>query len=74
METIKHWAASLHQDYHPRRLVFAIDSYESDLPELLASRVALEQPVAYVCQGYQCEAPLVGEEAFNIWQRSRRGE
>ena len=71
METIKHWAASLHQDYHPRRLVFAIDSYESDLPELLASRVALEQPVAYVCQGYQCEAPLVGEEAFNNWQRNR---
>ena len=71
METIKHWAASLHQDYHPRRLVFAIDSYESGLPTLLASRSALEQPVAYVCQGYHCETPLVGEQAFENW-RSRR--
>ena len=71
IETIKRWAASLHQDYHPRRLVFAIDSHESGLPTLLASRSALDQPVAYVCQGYHCEAPLIGEQAFENW-RSRR--
>jgi uncharacterized protein YyaL (SSP411 family) len=71
IETIKHWAASLHQDYHPRRLVFAIDSHESGLPTLLASRSALDQPVAYVCQGYHCEAPLIGEQAFENWRSTR---
>lgn len=69
-EIIEHWAASLHQDYHPRRLIFAIDSHESGLPSLLASRSALDQPVTYVCQGYHCEAPLIGEQAFEDW-RSR---
>ena len=70
-ETAERWAAHLHRDYHPRQLVFAIDSHESGLPTVLASKSALDQPAVYVCQGFQCDAPLIGEQAFESWRQER---
>ena len=72
-DTIMRWAAPLHREYHPRRLIFAIDENTHDLPTLLATRSIQEEPVAYVCRGFECRAPLIGEHAFQTWQRSTVG-
>ena len=69
-DTIMQWAAPLHREYHPRRLIFAIDENANNLPTLLATRSIQEEPVAYVCRGFECKAPLIGEHAFQTWQRS----
>jgi uncharacterized protein len=51
------WQRVLNAGYHPRRLAFAIPS-DADLPGLLAERAARGAPVAYVCTGMTCRAPL----------------
>ena len=74
VDTIMRWATPLHQEYHPRRLIFAIDENTHDLPTLLATRSTQEEPVAYVCRGFECSAPLIGEHAFEAWKQSIAGE
>ena len=73
-DTIMRWATPLHREYHPRRLIFAIDENTHDLPTLLATRSTQEEPVAYVCRGFECSAPLIGEHAFEAWKQSIAGE
>ncbi len=67
LELINRWAAKLHTEFRPRRLIFTIDSNQPDLPALIEARPALAELTAYVCRGMRCEAPLVGETEFQDW-------
>jgi uncharacterized protein YyaL (SSP411 family) len=51
------WQRKLGGSYEPHRLAFAIPT-DAVLTGLLAARAAGEQPVAYVCEGMTCRAPL----------------
>ncbi|RMF95631.1 MAG: thioredoxin domain-containing protein [Gammaproteobacteria bacterium] len=51
------WLASVQAVYAPQRLAFAIPP-AARLPAGLALREAAEGPVAYVCRGSRCEAPV----------------
>jgi uncharacterized protein YyaL (SSP411 family) len=44
--------------YRPARLSFSIPDDAQDLPGLLAERRAGAEPVAYVCRGTECRAPI----------------
>ncbi len=64
-DVITQWRGSVAQLYAPRRLVFAIDAAETDLPGALVDRKALEgETVAYRCLGTHCELPLTSWEAL----------
>jgi uncharacterized protein len=56
--TIEDWRVQLAQLYAPARLVLAIPAGTADLPAALAARTARAAPVAYVCRGSSCSAPL----------------
>ena len=71
-EALSAWAASCRQRYAPRRLVFAIPSEEANLPGLLAERRPAAGPVAYVCQGHHCDAPITTLTALD--EAMREGE
>ena len=51
------WQRKLDREYEPHRLVFAIPN-DADVPGLLAQRAPRKGPVAYVCEGMTCRAPL----------------
>jgi len=56
---IEEWRAFLDAGFNPGRMTFAIDASETALPGLLAQRTAVgERPIAYVCQGTSCRAPV----------------
>ena len=56
---IERWRADAQKIYAPRRMVFAIDTAEADLPGLLAERTApAGESVAYRCVGTHCELPV----------------
>jgi uncharacterized protein YyaL (SSP411 family) len=62
---IARWADSAGRLYAPSRLIFSIDSDESDLPGLLAERKAIPgETVAYRCMGTHCELPVTSWEAL----------
>ncbi len=64
-DVITQWRGLVAKLYAPRRLVFAIDAVEMDLPGALADRKALEgETVAYRCLGTRCEFPLTTWEAL----------
>ena len=64
-DVITQWRGLAAKLYAPRRLVFAIDDAERDLPGALADRKALEgETVAYRCLGTHCELPLTSWEAL----------
>lgn len=51
--------------YNPQRLVFAIPSTETPLPESLTEYRAIKGKVlAYVCQGKECKPPIDNFEEF----------
>jgi uncharacterized protein YyaL (SSP411 family) len=52
------WQKVAQQGYRPHRLAFAIPGGAEDLPGLLAERRSASGPVAYVCAGTQCRAPI----------------
>ena len=56
--TIEGWRAHLARLYVPRRLTLAIPAEVSDLPPALADKTPRAGPVAYVCRGGTCSAPL----------------
>jgi len=58
-EEAAEWSASLARSYAPRRMVLAIPSDASGLPESLASKRARNATVAYICRGPQCSEPVV---------------
>nr|MBA3565199.1 thioredoxin domain-containing protein [Gammaproteobacteria bacterium] len=51
--------------YAPRRLVFFIPADVLDLPLALAEKAAGNDPVAYVCRGTTCSAPITSVDALN---------
>ena len=51
------WQALLDRGYHPHRLGFAIPN-DATLSGLLAERAPRSTPVAYVCAGMTCRAPI----------------
>ena len=59
------WRARATAGYAPRRLVLAIPDDDSDLPALLAERAPRGSPVAYVCEGHVCDAPVTEFAAFH---------
>jgi uncharacterized protein YyaL (SSP411 family) len=54
---IQTWQAALGKNYAPQRMVFAIPA-DAQLPPELAQKAALAAPVAYLCTGMTCSAPL----------------
>ena len=62
---LESWRARATAGYAPRRLVIAIPDDESDLPALLAERAPRGSPVAYVCEGHVCDAPVTEFAAFH---------
>jgi len=59
------WRDEAARLYAPRRLLFAIDEHEKDLPGALAARKAQAgETLAYRCVGTHCELPLKSFEAL----------
>ena len=72
-EALRPWTERCRRHYAPRRTVFAIPTGASELPGLLAERrPAAAGPVAYVCRGHHCEAPITTLEALD--EAMREGE
>lgn len=55
---IRDWQSCCASGYTPRRLCFAIPANEPHLPGALAPRAPKDRPVAYVCEGNVCSAPM----------------
>jgi uncharacterized protein YyaL (SSP411 family) len=58
------WSATLAQVYTPRRIVLAIPSDATSLPEALASKRPRDGTVAYLCRGPQCSEPITSPGAL----------
>ena len=56
--TIEGWRLALARFYAPHRLVLAIPAEAVDLPPALADKTPRAFPVAYICRGSTCSAPL----------------
>ena len=64
-DVLESWRARATAGYAPRRVVVAIPDDASELPALLAERAPRGIPVAYVCEGHVCDAPLTEFDAFH---------
>jgi uncharacterized protein len=56
--TIEGWSEKLAQVFAPSRLVLAIAADAGALPAALAEKTPRAGPVAYVCRGSTCSAPI----------------
>jgi uncharacterized protein YyaL (SSP411 family) len=64
-EEIARWRDSAAKVYAPRRMTFAINSDEANLPGALADRKSIEgETVAYKCVGTHCDLPVTTWEAL----------
>ncbi|HDP90019.1 MAG TPA: thioredoxin domain-containing protein [Thioalkalivibrio sp.] len=64
-EALADWQRMANRAYAPRRLSFAIPAGTEDLPPALATKQAPGNgPVAYVCKGMSCSAPIREREGF----------
>jgi len=62
---IARWRDSAAKIYAPRRMVFAIDASETDLPGALKDRKSIEgETLAYRCVGTHCDLPVTSFEAL----------
>jgi uncharacterized protein YyaL (SSP411 family) len=57
-EAIETWRRELDSVFAPRRWTVAIASDAQGLPPALAAKSGGAQPLAYVCRGMQCSAPM----------------
>ena len=62
--TIEGWRAQLARRYAPHRLLLAIPADAPDLPPALADKTPRAGPVAYICRGSTCSAPLDSLDAL----------
>jgi uncharacterized protein YyaL (SSP411 family) len=69
---IEGWRRELARPFAPRRLVLAIPADAPDLPPALADKAPRAGPVAYVCRGSTCSAPLDSLEALLAELRADR--
>jgi uncharacterized protein len=51
------WARDLGELYAPSRMILAIPS-DAELPPALAAKRGFDEPVAYLCTGMTCSAPM----------------
>ncbi|NNC66278.1 MAG: thioredoxin domain-containing protein [Gammaproteobacteria bacterium] len=58
------WQKFLNAGFNPHRTIFAIDDTQTDFPGLLAERRTQGGPIAYVCRGTTCGAPIDTLEAL----------
>jgi len=58
------WRRQLARSYAPRRMVIAIPADATALPDALATKVARERTVAYVCRGPVCSEPVYDFDAL----------
>jgi len=63
--TIEGWRRELARAYAPRQLVLAIPADAPGLPAALADKAPRAGPIAYVCRGNSCSAPLESFEALH---------
>jgi len=63
-EEISRWALAIGAVYTPKRLVFAIPDFDTNLPPTLSRRKPADQPIAYICRGTTCSEPLTSLEAI----------
>src|SRR5215469_1507010 len=62
--TIEGWRVAFAKTYAPHRIVLAIPADAADLPPALADKTPRAGPVAYLCRGSTCSAPLDSLEAL----------
>jgi len=62
--TIEGWRAALARFYAPQRIVLAIPAEAAGLPAALAEKTARALPVAYICRGSTCSAPIDSLDAL----------
>jgi uncharacterized protein YyaL (SSP411 family) len=62
--TIEGWRAALAKTYAPHRIVLAIPADAADLPPALADKTPRAGPVAYICLGSTCSAPIDSLDAL----------
>jgi uncharacterized protein YyaL (SSP411 family) len=55
---IQPWRRELNAVFAPRRWTLAIPAEATGLPPAIASKPAADGPIAYVCRGTQCSAPI----------------
>jgi uncharacterized protein YyaL (SSP411 family) len=55
---VEGWSATLSAGYAPTRMIFTIPRDAAALPPGLAAKSAMPDPVAYLCTGTTCSAPL----------------
>ena len=58
------WLRICRVGYAPRRLCVAIPNDAQALPGLLAERKTQSAPVAYVCEGHTCQAPITDRDTL----------
>ncbi len=70
------WLGAAHAVYAPGRLVFGIPPGEPGLPGALATRqsAAGDRPLAYVCRGMACDAPVHTLDALGAALSRERAE
>jgi uncharacterized protein len=62
--TIEGWRLALAGSYAPHRVVLAIPADVVELPPALADKTPRAGPVAYICRGSTCSAPLDSLDAL----------
>jgi uncharacterized protein YyaL (SSP411 family) len=62
---LQDWHRRAQMAFAPRRSVFAIPHDARNLPSGLAARTPRGPVVAYLCQGFQCAAPITDDTAYN---------
>jgi uncharacterized protein YyaL (SSP411 family) len=58
------WQAVAARQYHPHRLVLAIPGDATNLPGILAERMARNGVTTYICTGHTCSAPVTDLAQF----------
>ncbi len=56
------WQQLCSQGYKPGRFVLAIPQDQSDLPGALANYEVKGQVVAYICEGFECQPPVMDKD------------
>ena len=64
-DELEPWRARANAGYAPRRVSLAIPDDACGLPALLVERAPRGVPVAYVCRGHVCDAPITDFGAFH---------
>ena len=61
-DQINEWQQLCGQGYTPDRFVLAIPEDQSDLPGALVNYKVQGQAVAYICEGFECQPPVLNKD------------